>query len=67
MVGPLDAINGVAAIIFLGTSYAQNNAWTILLLLAVGYVVKTKGRCMCVAFIAEHYFLVRFSIARRVS
>jgi hypothetical protein len=56
MVGPLDAINGVAAIINLGIRYAQNNAWAILLLLAVGYVVKTKG--MCVASIAEHYFRV---------
>lgn len=47
MVGPLDAVNGVAAIITLGISYIQNNAWAILLLLAVGHVVKTKGMCVC--------------------
>lgn len=40
---PLEAINGVAAGIQGGLQYLQNNAWAMMFLFIVGYVIKTNG------------------------
>lgn len=39
----MDAINHGAAAINSGITYLQSNAWAILFLIGVGYIVKTKG------------------------
>jgi len=40
---PFQAINGVASVVTTGIRYLQYNAWFIIMLLAVGYVVKSKA------------------------
>jgi hypothetical protein len=40
----MDALNHVAAAINSALAYLQSNAWYILFLIGVGYLVKTKGK-----------------------